>query len=98
MKSLQFNKQVYTFFKIKVFTLSIASIFAWTGGLKHRAKLDNNKALKTFSDTLEKVVVDTVEGGCMTKDLALLVNKNQKYLNTNEFLEVINSNLKKNLN
>ena len=55
-------------------TNSIASIYAWTGGLKHRAKLDDNAPLLNFAETLEKVVVDTVESGFMTKDLALLVD------------------------
>ena len=74
-------------------TNSIASIFAWTGGLKHRAKLDKNAELETFSSTLESVVINTVEGGCMTKDLALLVGPNQKWVNTIEFLETVDKNL-----
>ncbi len=74
-------------------TNSIASIFAWTGGLKHRAKLDDNAELMTFSDTLEKVIVDTVESGHMTKDLALLVGPDQKWLTTEGFLEKIDENL-----
>ncbi|MBX4159265.1 hypothetical protein K4A07_19270, partial [Lactiplantibacillus plantarum] len=61
-------------------TNSIASIFAWTRGFKHRAKLDGNAALDQFADTLEKVVVDTVEAGFMTKDLALLVGDQQGWL------------------
>lgn len=76
-------------------TNSIASIFAWTGGLKHRAKLDENAALKTFAETLEKVVVDTVESGEMTKDLALLVGPDQKWLTTMGFLEKVDENLNK---
>ncbi|WP_428543686.1 NADP-dependent isocitrate dehydrogenase [Profundibacter sp.] len=76
-------------------TNSIASIYAWTGGLKHRAKLDGNDALKTFAETLEKVVVDTVESGQMTKDLALLVGPEQKWLTTEGFLEAIDTNLNK---
>ncbi len=76
-------------------TNSIASIYAWTGGLKHRAKLDDNKALLRFATTLEKVTVDTVEAGFMTKDLALLVGPNQKWLTTQGFLEKINQNLVK---
>jgi isocitrate dehydrogenase len=76
-------------------TNSIASIFAWTGGLKHRAKLDDNTALMTFAETLEKVVVDTVEAGFMTKDLALLVGPNQRWLTTSGFLEKIDENLRK---
>ncbi|RYH03488.1 NADP-dependent isocitrate dehydrogenase [Salipiger sp. IMCC34102] len=74
-------------------TNSIASIFAWTGGLKHRAKLDGNAELKTFAETLEKVVVDTVEGGEMTKDLALLVGPDKGWLTTEGFLEAIDRNL-----
>ena len=76
-------------------TNSIASIFAWTRGLAHRAKLDNNAELKRFADTLEKVCVDTVEAGSMTKDLALLVGADQKWLSTTGFLDKIDENLKK---
>jgi len=76
-------------------TNSIASIFAWTGGLKHRAKLDDNAELKNFCETLEKVIVDTVEAGDMTKDLALLVGPDQKWLTTEGFLEKIDENLNK---
>ncbi|WP_380052013.1 NADP-dependent isocitrate dehydrogenase [Falsihalocynthiibacter sp. SS001] len=74
-------------------TNSIASIFAWTGGLKHRAKLDSNAALTKFAETLEKVVVDTVESGHMTKDLALLVGPDQSWLTTMGFLEKVDENL-----
>ena len=76
-------------------TNSIASIFAWTRGLAHRAKLDGNEDLKKFSLTLEKVCVDTVESGFMTKDLALLVGADQKWLSTTGFLDKIDENLKK---
>lgn len=76
-------------------TNSIASIFAWTGGLKHRAKLDENTQLMNFAETLEKVIVDTVESGDMTKDLALLVGPDQKWLTTMGFLEKVNENLGK---
>ena len=76
-------------------TNSIASIYAWTGGLKHRAKLDNNTPLMNFATTLEKVVVDTVESGFMTKDLALLVGPDQKWLTTMGFLEKLDENLNK---
>ncbi len=76
-------------------TNSIASIYAWTGGLKHRAKLDDNTALLNFANTLEKVVVDTVESGFMTKDLALLVGPDQGWLTTEGFLEKIDQNLQK---
>jgi isocitrate dehydrogenase len=79
-------------------TNPIASIFAWGRGLYHRGKLDGNEDLKKFVKTLEKVCINTVENGFMTKDLAILINKNQKYLTTNQFLEEINSNLKKSLN
>ncbi|WP_308914866.1 NADP-dependent isocitrate dehydrogenase [Jannaschia sp. LMIT008] len=74
-------------------TNSIASIFAWTGGLKHRAKLDDNAQLSNFVETLEKVVVDTVELGHMTKDLALLVGPDQEWLTTMGFLEKVDENL-----
>ncbi len=76
-------------------TNSIASIFAWTRGLAHRAKLDNNAELAKFSETLEKVCIDTVESGLMTKDLALLVGPDQKWLSTLGFLDAIDANLKK---
>ncbi|WP_170766424.1 NADP-dependent isocitrate dehydrogenase [Ruegeria lacuscaerulensis] len=76
-------------------TNSIASIYAWTGGLKHRAKLDDNAQLLNFAETLERVVVDTVESGFMTKDLALLVGPNQGWLTTTGFLEKIDENLNK---
>jgi isocitrate dehydrogenase len=76
-------------------TNSIASIFAWTRGLAHRAKLDNNPDLAKFSSTLEKVCVDTVEAGFMTKDLALLVGPDQTWLSTEGFLDKIDDNLKK---
>ena len=76
-------------------TNSIASIFAWTGGLKHRAKLDENAELMKFAETLEKVIVDTVESGFMTKDLALLVGPDQGWLTTIGFLEKIDENLNK---
>jgi len=74
-------------------TNSIASIYAWTGGLKHRAKLDDNAELMRFAETLEKVIVDTVESGFMTKDLALLVGPDQGWLTTMGFLEKIDENL-----
>jgi isocitrate dehydrogenase len=76
-------------------TNSIASIFAWTRGLAHRAKLDGNAALDKFAHTLEKVCVDTVEAGFMTKDLALLVGPDQKWLTTEGFLDKVDENLKK---
>ncbi|MGD1882673.1 MAG: NADP-dependent isocitrate dehydrogenase [Paracoccaceae bacterium] len=76
-------------------TNSIASIYAWTGGLKHRAKLDGNEPLMNFATTLEKVIVDTVESGHMTKDLALLVGPDQKWLTTMGFLEKVDDNLNK---
>jgi len=76
-------------------TNSIASIFAWTRGLAHRAKLDNNAELARFASTLEKVCVDTVEAGFMTKDLALLVGAEQKWLSTTGFLDKVDENLRK---
>jgi isocitrate dehydrogenase len=75
-------------------TNSIASIFAWTRGLLHRAKLDDNSDLKHFALQLEKVVVDTVQSGEMTKDLALLVGPEQKWLTTEGFLDKVDENLK----
>jgi isocitrate dehydrogenase len=76
-------------------TNSIASIFAWTRGLSHRAKLDNNEALAKFAVTLEKVCVQTVEDGYMTKDLALLVGADQRWLSTTGFLDKVAENLTK---
>ena len=74
-------------------TNPIASIFAWTRGLSYRGKMDDNQSLINFATTLEKVCVDTVESGHMTKDLAMLVSDNQKWLNTQEFLAKIDENL-----
>jgi isocitrate dehydrogenase len=74
-------------------TNPIASIYAWTRGLSHRAKLDNNPALATFADTLEDVVITSVEAGHMTKDLAALVGPDQAWETTEEFLETLNKNL-----
>ncbi len=76
-------------------TNSIASIYAWTGGLKHRAKLDDNVALRAFAETLERVIVETVEAGFMTKDLALLVGPDQGWLTTMGFLEKVDERLNK---
>lgn len=76
-------------------TNSIASIYAWTGGQKHRGKLDGNAELTRFAETLEKTVVDTVESGFMTKDLALLVGPDQGWLTTMGFLEKVDENLNK---
>ena len=76
-------------------TNSIASIFAWTRGLAHRAKLDGNAELAKFSETLERVCVETVESGFMTKDLALLIGPDQPWLSTTGFLDKIDENLKK---
>ena len=75
-------------------TNAIASIFAWTRGLSHRAKLDSNAALDTYAHTLERVCVETVEAGFMTKDLALLVGPEQSWLTTERFLDKIDANLK----
>ena len=79
-------------------TNPIASIFAWTRGLAHRGKLDNNDELIKFSKTLEKVCIDCVENGSMTKDLAILVGPSTKYLTTNQFLDEIDRGLLKQLN
>ena len=79
-------------------TNPIASIFAWTRGLAHRGKLDGNDELINFSQSLETVCIDAVESGHMTKDLAILIGPSNKYLTTNQFLEVIKSNLEKKLN
>jgi isocitrate dehydrogenase len=79
-------------------TNPIASIFAWTQGLAHRAKLDNNPKLAEFATTLEKVCVSTVESGKMTKDLAILISKDSPWLNTQDFLAAIDENLKAALN
>jgi isocitrate dehydrogenase len=76
-------------------TNSIASIFAWTRGLSHRAKLDNNAELAKFAATLERVCVETVEAGFMTKDLALLVGADQRWLSTTGFLDKVAENLTK---
>ena len=78
-------------------TNSIASIFAWTGGLKHRAKLDKNNELAKFSGILESTVIDTVEEGFMTKDLALLVGPEQKWLTTTQFLDKVDQHFQVNL-
>jgi len=75
-------------------TNPIASIFAWTQGLTHRAKLDNNPKLAEFASTLEKVCIQTVESGKMTKDLAILISKDSPWLNTQDFLAAIDENLK----
>ena len=79
-------------------TTPIASIFAWARGLYHRGKIDGNEDLKKFIKTLEKVCIETVENGSMTKDLAMLIGPTTKYLNTNQFLSSIDGNLKKKLN
>ncbi|MGI9387638.1 MAG: NADP-dependent isocitrate dehydrogenase [Methyloligellaceae bacterium] len=76
-------------------TNSTASVFAWTRGLSHRAKLDDNEALAKFAQTLEDVVVNTIESGSMTKDLALLVGDEQAWLSTTGFLDKIDENLQK---
>ena len=79
-------------------TNPIASIFAWTRGLAHRGKLDGNEDLIKFSTTLEKVCIDSVENGAMTKDLAILIGPSSKYLTTNQFLDELDGQLKKKLN
>ncbi len=79
-------------------TNPIASIFAWTRGLAHRGKLDNNNELIKFSETLEKVCIDSVEDGLMTKDLAILLSASTKFLNTSQFLDELDGRLKNKLN
>ncbi len=79
-------------------TNPIASIFAWSRGLAHRGKLDGNEELIKFAQTIEKVCIECVESGSMTKDLAILVGPNSKFLTTNQFLDEIDGNLKKKLN
>ena len=79
-------------------TNPIASIFAWTRGLAHRGKLDSNNELIEFANTLEKVCIECVENGEMTKDLAILIGPSSKYLTTNQFLDKIDYALKKKLN
>ena len=79
-------------------TNPIASIFAWTRGLAHRGKLDNNDDLIKFAQTIETVCIECVEKGAMTKDLAILVGPSSKYLTTNQFLDEIDGNLKNKLN
>ena len=79
----------------KTSTNPIASIFAWTGGLKHRADLDETPEVKHFAQTLEKVIIDTVEGGQMTKDLAMLIDPDQPWLDTEGFMDALDTNLAK---
>ena len=79
-------------------TNPIASIFAWTRGLADRGKLDGNDELIKFANTIEKVCIESVETGSMTKALAILVGPSSKYLTTNQFLDVIDNNLKQKLN
>jgi isocitrate dehydrogenase len=79
-------------------TNPIASIFAWTRGLAHRGKLDNNDELIKFAQTIEKVCIECVENGAMTKDLAILIGPSSKYLTTNQFLDEIDGNLNQKLN
>ncbi|MDP7545872.1 MAG: NADP-dependent isocitrate dehydrogenase, partial [Alphaproteobacteria bacterium] len=76
-------------------TNPIASIFAWTGGLKHRGRMDGTPAVTQFAETLEKVCVETVESGAMTKDLAILIGPQQKWLTTTQFLDKLDENLQK---
>ncbi|XVV13578.1 NADP-dependent isocitrate dehydrogenase [Actinoplanes sp. CA-131856] len=81
----------------KTSTNPIASIFAWTGGLKHRGKLDGTPEVTQFAETLEKVCVETVEGGQMTKDLALLISRDAPWLSTDEFMNALDENLARKL-
>ena len=81
-------------------TNSVASMFAWTRGLLHRAKLDNNAELKTFCETFERVIIETIEAGHMTKDLAIIVHGTMRperslWLNTDEFVDKVAENLNK---
>jgi isocitrate dehydrogenase len=76
-------------------TNPIASIFAWTRGLQYRGRFDNTPEVTKFAETVEKVCIDTVEGGAMTKDLAALVSPDQTWLTTTQFLNKIDENLKK---
>lgn len=75
-------------------TNPIASIFAWTRGLSYRAKFDNTPDVANFADTVEKVCIQTVERGQMTKDLALLISNEQPFLTTDDFLDALDNNLK----
>jgi isocitrate dehydrogenase len=75
-------------------TNPVASIFAWTRGLAHRGKLDGTPELTAFADTVERVCVETIQGGQMTKDLALLVGPGTPYLNTQDFLGALDGNLR----
>jgi isocitrate dehydrogenase len=81
----------------KTSTNPIASIFAWTGGLKHRGVLDGTPAVTEFAETLERVCVETVEGGQMTKDLALLIGRDAPWLSTDEFMNALDENLSRKL-
>ena len=81
----------------KTSTNPIASIFAWTRGLAHRGKLDGTPAVSHFADTLEKVIVETVEGGAMTKDLALLIAPDAPWQSTEEFMNTLDTNLARKL-
>ncbi len=76
-------------------TNPIASIFAWTRGLIYRGRFDNTPDVTAFAETLEKVCIETVESGFMTKDLAVLIGPDQKWLNTQDFLAKLDDNLKK---
>ena len=79
-------------------TNPIASIFAWTRGIHFRGKFDHNDALINFADILEHLCIETVESGIMTKDLAILIGPNQKWLNTEDFLSSLNKNFEKTFN
>ena len=82
---------------IETSTNPIASIFAWTRGLQFRGNFDSNNELKQFAEKLEKTCINTVENGQMTKDLAILIDKNQEWLNTQDFLSAIKNNFESNL-
>jgi isocitrate dehydrogenase len=76
-------------------TNPLASIFAWTGGLKYRGKFDNTPEVTRFAETLERVCIETVEQGQMTKDLAILIGPDQSWMTTEQFFEAIRTNLEK---
>ena len=81
----------------KTSTNPIASIYAWTGGLKHRAKLDGTPEVAAFAETLEQTIISTVEGGQMTKDLAMLIDPSHEWLDTEQFMNALDENLRRNL-
>ena len=90
------TKHYYRYLKgEKTSTNPIASIYAWTGGLKHRAKLDGTPAVADFAETLEQTIISTVEGGQMTKDLAMLIAPDHEWLDTEGFMDALDTNLRR---